>query len=290
MANVVESTSTTAETSTTSLVITKPTGLAVGDLLNATIFDSAGAPATPAGWTSILSTALSPRFVKILAKIADSSDVAASNFSFGSSGGTTTMSGALMRVSGVRTDTLGDDSENQSQTNTSAPASWTTSLSPTTIDSYLVLVFTCGTLNTSGAVNKDITLPIISGTNPTWTRRFIVGNGLSTSGLMYCVFTSVVSASSNITSLTATYEGFTASSDLTMSLVTFGALQNTTGTNTLLSVSPAFFAENGIAGTTGTNTLLSVSPTLFAQSGHSQNMPVWTNPDKETTTWTNPDK
>lgn len=82
--------------------ITKPTGLAVGDLLVAALSRGPidGTSVTvPSGWTSLVSgTNLGTH--GILAKVADSSDVAASTFTFQDSS-SNALSGVLYRISGA---------------------------------------------------------------------------------------------------------------------------------------------------------------------------------------------
>ena len=290
MATAVASSATTTETVTSSLMITKPTGLAANDLLAAVIYDSGGIPSTPSGWTAVVSRNSGVRKMAIFGKIASSGDAAASNFFFPASTGTPTMSGILFRVTGNRTDTIDSITGSGSQT-TATPAAFSISATPATVDSFCLLAFSFNGLNTSGAQNKDVTSPVIT-SNPTWTRQFVNGNGSATTGRMQAVFTAIRSSASTITSVDATYDsaGMLAGTSTDIIFADFGALIDATGTNALLAVSPTLFSENGVAGTTGTNALLAVSPTIPTQHGIGQILPIWTNPDKGTTTWTNPNK
>lgn len=92
------------------LTITKPTGLAVGDLLVFILglFGSSGTinePSIPTGWTEAVElngTTDERRYLTIMYKIANSSDVAASNFTFSSpsESGNIYGYGSLIRITG----------------------------------------------------------------------------------------------------------------------------------------------------------------------------------------------
>jgi hypothetical protein len=218
--------------------------------------------------------------------------VAASSFSFAPSSGTQLMAGTLIRVSGSRSDTLGDDFSTAVQDNTATPSTFSPTVTPETDSSVLVLMMVLDDLSTSGSTTKDVSLPVINGTNPSWTRQLIVGNGTSTTGIMYAVFTAVQASLTDITSLSATYnpDGMLAGTDTGYLLVSYGASTDASGSNALLEVSPTTFTQNGSGGTTGTSTLLEVSPTIPTQSGKATSTTVWTNETEPSTTWTNEDK
>lgn len=105
MSLVVESYSSASATNAASVTVTKPTGVATGDLL--LIITNAGATgvATCTGFTEIYSAyydgpgLISDAYLKVLAKIADSGDVSASNYTIN---GSTNQEGisAMMRISG----------------------------------------------------------------------------------------------------------------------------------------------------------------------------------------------
>lgn len=102
MAIAYESHAVAEDRNATPLTITKPTGLAEGDLLVAHLVcnEGGGTPVwtLPSGWTSIETVANgSTDNTAVFAKIADSSDVAASDFDFTSAGDSV---GILIRLSG----------------------------------------------------------------------------------------------------------------------------------------------------------------------------------------------
>lgn len=153
------------ENASGSVTVTKPTGLAVGDLMLAIVYNghSSGTPSvnTPANWTNAASSssAVNGTATAVLWKIADSGDTAASNFTFTGTG-TSATTASLYRISGH---------------SASAPIagaqitfnSTTFSLDPKVSDA---LLFLAGIQKTaSGAGWSGYT---VSGTNPTWTEQY----------------------------------------------------------------------------------------------------------------------
>lgn len=107
---VVQSSQTATTTSASSVTITKPTGLAVGDFMFAFIGFENGSTArtftTPSGWTLLQTNPTDSEGVACFYKEATSGDVAASNFTFSLSGAADRLGGVLVRV-----DTLADGNE-----------------------------------------------------------------------------------------------------------------------------------------------------------------------------------
>ena len=100
----VASTAIKAYASGSTIVIDKPTGLAVGDLMVALVHKDDGNVGTCSltGWTAIDSyddSAISGDYMFSLYKIADSADAAASNFTF-TLGETKVTGGAILRITG----------------------------------------------------------------------------------------------------------------------------------------------------------------------------------------------
>lgn len=291
MAIVVESTSTTTG-SGSSIVITKPSGLAVGDLLVSAIltFD-AGARTidTASGWTQsntvtrLGNTGLSDMVGKIQAKIADSSDVAASNFTFTLSGSAAYIAGGLLRVSGVRpTGFTGvTDADTYDDATGTATISFTSSTTPT-VDGSLVVMLFSGFVNGGagvGSIGSYTTTPSL-----TWTELFDYGLDSGAQDPIFGAAYAVQATAAEITNYGATLS-FSKRNHLGI-LSTYYPTVDASGTNALLSVSPTFFNQNGVAGTTGTNALLEVSPTMFDQSGKATAPTQWTPNAKPSTTWT----
>ncbi|MDN3675839.1 choice-of-anchor D domain-containing protein [Flavobacterium paronense] len=103
-------TATTATSSNTTLTINKPTGLAVNDLMIVNLAqgnNNTNAP-TATGWTLIDGRSLAggtKRYAAVLYKIANATDVSASNFVFTMGSATDSAAGAIIAFSGVDSST-----------------------------------------------------------------------------------------------------------------------------------------------------------------------------------------
>lgn len=106
MSVTVQSVSTTNYTSASSINITKPTGLAEGDLMIAFISGTSNSDSNinvPTGWTSIDSSTNGGESWKCMYKVADSSDVAATQFAFTNTDGEY-IGGGLIRITNAHID------------------------------------------------------------------------------------------------------------------------------------------------------------------------------------------
>lgn len=289
MALVVESSSSNTAL-TGSVVVTKPTGVAVGDLLfGGFIYYETGssvAPNTPSGWTSIQSQSGFEGF-NIFWRTADASDVSASNYTFSATGGDF-IAGFILRISGQASGSEIASSEqdgNAAETNTTITE--TASISADTSDSLAIMIV-CGSYN-SATPGTAISYSSFNSTpSLTWTERIDTGpntNG-GGDGASIAVATAPNSGTSNITQYGCT-SGEVLDRQYFTILAIINSPQSATGTNALLEVSPTLFAPTASAGTTGTNALLEVSPTMFDQSGKATSPTQWINESKANTTWTN---
>lgn len=291
---IIESSNTATSLAASSVVITKPTSLAVNDLLLAVIGSyDAGAlgrtHTTPSGWTVIQKSTTTAGRGAAYYKVADAADVAAANFTFAMSGVLTAMTGYLARVSTyVASNPVSISEIDNNATTSGTSASFTTALTPLSPNSLAVFMYArCST-------SYDTVFPSWSAYSSTpsvtWTEvaDLYSVDGIS-DGLGMGIATATINSLSQITARAATLNQATTQDEFSIALLVNGAF-DTTGTNALHSVSPTLFSQNGTCGTIGTNALHSVSPTLFSQSGTSVSQTAWINPDKPTTTWTNPNK
>lgn len=169
-APVLESTQTTSWSSGSSVVVTKPTNLTEGDLMIFRVcVDSLVTVSNWGGFTAIGDEATSADPTSFLAyKIADASDVVASNFTVTLSGSTNKM-GSISRITNA--DKLGSNYiyAEGSATNTISPSF--TGLTPTNHnDSILLLMFWLGANGASGA--PTISSYAIGTSNPSWTEVY----------------------------------------------------------------------------------------------------------------------
>jgi len=285
---VVESTSSNSST-TSSVVITAPTGIQVGDLLlgsfTSFVGNQAQVAATPAGFTLIESGSTRNTRATILTffKVAVSADTTETNYTYTSTDATN-MYGSLMRISGAA---VGNEiTVSQIDTlisNVSTTINHTGTTTPPSGESLVVIV--AG--GNDFSINSVVTTSTYSSTpTVTWTERMDAGsrNGLS-DGASHAVATAPYTGTSEFTAYG--YQTSGVFSDVVSILLVVSSPGNATGTNALLQVSPTQFSQAGTAGTTGTNTLLDVSPTMFEQSGNGQRGTPWTNPNKPATNWNN---
>lgn len=168
MAVAVASSSTAYSGSGTSLVITKPTGLAVGDLMLAQIRnDDGGSGITlPSGWSTLSSTFNPFNFVYVHYKYADSGDVAASNFTW-TLANSTISAGGILRITGA-SPLIGSAVLAGGISNTATP-SIATGVTPTRADSLLVQFW----FYQSNA-NDSLGGYAIATSNPSWTEAYDV--------------------------------------------------------------------------------------------------------------------
>lgn len=97
----VETSTAAAKSTGTSIVVTKPTGVAVGDLLVAVVASNAKAVTPPAGWTSGTSMTTGTVYLYQWYRVATSTDVSASNYTFSLASGD--VAASMLRISGQNT-------------------------------------------------------------------------------------------------------------------------------------------------------------------------------------------
>lgn len=197
MAVTVESISTVLNASSgTTPTITKPTGLAVGDLMIACFWWADNPTITRTGWTALVKNGDAGGSITSLYRVADSADVAASNFAF-----TSTISdrhfGVIYRISGQSTTSPISASTAELISDTSSGSF--AGITPTA--NNVLLFFTGARTETNASAYA------IANSNPSWTE----GNDTSQVGNFFAGAYSAVRSSSSATgNLTCTY-GTTAS-------------------------------------------------------------------------------
>lgn len=122
----VPSSSTNTANTVTSLAVTKPTGLAVGDLMLGHFkIGALGRTITlPTGFTQLQTDETATSGTQISYKIAVSADVSATDFTFSVSGANTNLRAAIVRITGVgsvNTITASSTQDNGSGTTVTAP-------------------------------------------------------------------------------------------------------------------------------------------------------------------------
>jgi hypothetical protein len=175
MAVAYESTTQTAIAAGLSTVITKPSGLAVGDYMFAQIIAGNSLGITkPGDWSELYNSdnSLSGLMTQtaVFYKQATSGDVAASNFTFscGDSGGTEYIGGAIIRVSGFGM--LDGTFTNVASPYTTGSYSNPSGIDPVFADDLVVVFFFAGD-NAATITHPSFNTPAVATDNPTWTSR-----------------------------------------------------------------------------------------------------------------------
>lgn len=177
------------QTAGSNRTLAKPTGLAVGDLMVvhlATVDNTSGGSGgfnLPSGWTDLYSGFTNVNLNScvrnnIFSKFADSSDVAASDFSFQKDGTPTNAAGAaLFRISNAAAVAAGGDNDN----NTTTP-SFVNATTPTANNALLLFLLSSADAGQASGTASGYAIAV---DNPTWTERYDFSANLSSDrGLM----------------------------------------------------------------------------------------------------------
>lgn len=152
----------------TSITVTKPTGLAAGDLMIAIFSCSQNRTAVLSGWTLLFDhNGGNPPYNDVLVKVASSADAAATNFTFTGFADGDSLIGAICRITGASfggADNFSYDTDHIEGDDTPVYSGGVT-----TISSNDLLLFGVGVLD-----NQAISTYAVTTNNPTWTEQFEV--------------------------------------------------------------------------------------------------------------------
>ena len=281
MAIAVQSVSSNTTFSATSTILTKPAGLAVGDLMIACIFNgnTTTTIATKSGWTLVQNqTSANTTSISMQYRIAEAADVAASDFTF--AGTQVYQTGAMLRVDGFATTAIVGASETDFANDTaSGTYAFTATSTPTVASSLVVTLFGCAQGDGVTTMDSYTSTPSIS-----FTEILDVSVDAGSVDPHCAAAYGTYSGSAEITAYGAVASAV--NDDQAGILAIFSPRIDTTGTNALFEVSPTQFSQAGVAGTTGTNVLLEPIPDMFSQSGRGETPAVWTPEVKTPATWT----
>lgn len=291
MSIVVESVSATATASaTTNLTVTKPTGVAVGDLLVVMLAtyaaDGSGGGEVfnqLSGWTREIALDQGSDLAFTLQwKYADSGDVSASNYTFSTGATADQLLGRMIRCSGEaplnalqHTNTYSNASAN------SATLSASTTHTPRVTGS-LVVIFAGGTF-TTGSTIRTFSGQVVNAT--ALTEAFDDGGSDGSGGASVSAAYGIYSSVSEITSYGATIN--TSTPGHYGAIAVFTPPVNASGTNTLVTTTTTAFNQTGICDGIAGNTLATATSQAFTQGGKGTAPTQWTNEPATTTTWTN---
>lgn len=264
-------------TSGDAITISKPTGLAVGDVMVAGIYDREQGPSVtpPAGWTSSVSTGAGSGgrsiVLSVFTKTADASDVSASNFTFTISNSTSANNtlGIIARLSapGINAGSTSNALETSGNTVTA------TGFTPTR-SNCLFLLFAAG--GTDSNVTQAVSTVAMASNNPTWTSRATVSQNTANDDDTLVLYT-------------ATRPEATATGTFTVTMTNSGVQTLAT---VILAISPQ--VNGSITQETKVNAY-AFSPIPETQVDAIVDDPTltegrytaWTNETKPSTTWTN---
>lgn len=158
-----------------SLVIGKPTGLAAGDLMVAIANDGGDRGITPpAGWSSIIVNVVSggSLLTSSFYKVADSSDAAASNFTF-TYAVATNGQGVILRLTGAGTGSPINASNSDTDESVTATPTLTMGITQSNADCMLIFGF-------SHNQSVGVSSYAVTTDNPSWTEDYdgaVTGSG-----------------------------------------------------------------------------------------------------------------
>lgn len=208
------------------LVITKPSGLAVGDTMVAGIFfnnddTGSGSIATPAGWTQVSTDGNTAFSLKVFTKLADSADVAASNFTFTQTGDTTYhLIGHIVRISEFGL-IAGETSEFSTTSGTATVIAPT--FTPTRANT-LFLAFAAQSLS-GGATPNNVSVALTTD-NPTWTERAEANANDGTYDSALAAYTATRAETTATGNITATFAGTAAGNLKALSVISISSQIN----------------------------------------------------------------
>jgi len=294
---VVESVSAVAASDdATTVVVTAPTGIIAGDLLVCFLnsYSGTGSGASSillkSGWSSAGSNEWQTRLKQsIQYRVADSSDAAASTFTFTRDNDFERFSGYMIRASGQNASVpLGYVDTYSSGTINSASFSATVDAYTPNTDGALVVINYAGFSNSGGGgfptFSSYAGIP-----NTTLVGILTAGGAGGSTSLAGASVYGIQSTDSEIT-------GFTANLNRALEnhygqIAVFLPPVNQSGTNTLVETTTTTFTQAGTCDTIGgTNILAEATGVTLAQTGKDTTLTQWTNEAKPSTTWVNETK
>lgn len=268
-----------------SRTVTKPTGLAVGDLMIgiANCENELDVPALPSGFTTLETQeagagAGNGGVVIVGYKIADSGDVAASNFSFTNGG--SVMAASLVRVSGGSTD-IQSNSDGESG-GTSTP---TLTMGVTPSQASSLLLFILHASDNSNAARTASTYAVTT-SNPSWTEILDI-NTTSGDDLLLAVAHATRTETTDTGDATVTLSG--SSSGIAGVLLSIAPLVNVSVSPAVQSIVSSILAPTVTGDANITSSVQSLVSSVVSPIV-SVTEPDWGNQSKSSSSWTNDTK
>lgn len=289
---------------TDSVTVTKPTSLAVGEMMLAQVSSAAqgggAANITATGWTLIDSQTVTnsgggTTRQSIYYKIADSSDVSASNFTFSTNTGNY-INAAITRITDP---TLTFEIGSSTTQNTTGTTHTVSTITPTRGNALWFIFMTGADASVTGNDPSFSTYAMVTD-NPTWIEIHDTGSGATRSASMASAYAarSESTASGNITCVST---GGNASTDYIMQVVTVNAQQSVSSSPAVIAlrfvigfVAPVIRLAFGVNTPTTSSTkdisYSNLSKNSASMTNQTKNEAVATNQTKSSSSWVNPDK
>jgi hypothetical protein len=275
-----------------SIVVTKPAGLAEGDLMIAFVglWNPGGNRyhITPSGWTAVQVAVIDSynRSLACYKKVASAGDAAASNFTFAFDDGNVDKStGAIYAITGAASGNEVTVSEADTSEIAANPVTFTTALTPVVAESLVVCGWYVSHLSIASIMTAS--LPTLTPTT-TLTENVDTGvrDGASDGVSLFC-YSGNYAGVTPITSRSVTVS-VTPDTDGQASIILLvNAPQSVTGTNAVFQTSPVTFATLTGSTQNATSDFIEISPDFLTQSGNGTTRTEWGNESKPSTNWQN---
>lgn len=262
------------------VTITKPTSLAVGDLMVAHLYrqvSSGTGISTLSGWTSLLNSNNGNTTMSVQYKIAVQADVDATNFTFSGSGADAFMSGAIWRITGSTSAPIDANSSLSAWSGTSANVG--IGVTPTRASDLLLILVGAA----AGGNDSDFSGYAVATSNPSWTEAYDV---TGTSNLAQIAGAYAIRPETTDTGNVTFSSSASASSGLTCLIAIKNTLDVTVTPNPVTSATA--IADETVTG--GATVAANPVTTALTIGDADADQAMWSNQSKNTTSWTNQSK
>jgi hypothetical protein len=286
------SSQTSSNTNASSVVVTKPAGLAIGDLMIAYIgflhIGSSGqSVTTPSGWTQIQQINQNRLVLAAFSRIADSGDVAASNFTFNFSTTVDQSGGSIIRLNNaIAVSPVAASEVDGNSGPGDAVVSFTAASTPLSSNSLYLVGFALGATSIASAftaatytITPSIALAEAVDTS-------VQEGGSSGNAFGLAVAYGSASSSAQITEYGCTVNQTPSRAEAGILVIVSGSV-DATASNALFQTSPVTFATLTGSTQSPTNDFKQITPDFFFGTARATNTTQWENEAKPTTEWTN---
>lgn len=185
-----------------SITITKPSNVAVGDLLVAHILTNGCLiSSVPSGWTTEYDTVILPTsagYSFIYSKVADSGDVSATDYTWTNNTIPGNIGGSITRISGGKNSSpISSKNSATSNDSSTGPVSYAITVTPTLTNS--LLLFYVGYSATAGTTTHSASGYAVTTDNPTWTEAYDINDAARMQMSMAYATRSATTATGNAT-------------------------------------------------------------------------------------------